>query len=164
MIMLLSRFITALGNFSIQYNFQAISVSLIAMSVEQCTSTVDHCAEGKQAQWVSGTATATVFAGAILGQLSVSNRGSRKRRLYIISFLLIVPFCQFIDGISWRYCWSKHCDDINTEYSMFGCCLLCDAPNGISNIGLYYYYHLPLYIRSWTRRSISIECCKGYRR
>ena len=71
---LLSRFITGLGNFSIQYNFQAISVSLIVMSVEQCTLTLDQCAEGKQAQWVSGTATATVFAGAILGQLSVSNR------------------------------------------------------------------------------------------
>ena len=74
-IILLSRFITGLGNFSIQYNFQAISVSLIVMSVEQCTATADQCAEGKQAQWVSGTATATVFAGAIIGQLSVSKLG-----------------------------------------------------------------------------------------
>ena len=67
-----SRIITAVGNFSIQYNFQAISVALITMSVEQCTLTEDKCMSGKQAGWVMGTATATVFAGAILGQLTVS--------------------------------------------------------------------------------------------
>lgn len=68
----LSRVITGIGNFSIQYNFQAISVALITMSVEQCTLTKDKCMDGKQAGWVLGTATATVFAGAILGQLTVS--------------------------------------------------------------------------------------------
>jgi hypothetical protein len=93
MIILLSRLITGLGNFSIQYNFQAISVSLIVMSVEQCTLTVDQCAEGKQARWVSGTVTATVFAGAILGQLCVSNRESRNRRLYVIHSLLLIILC-----------------------------------------------------------------------
>jgi hypothetical protein len=70
---LLSRIITSIGNFSIQYNFQAISVCLIIMSVEQCTSTVEMCREGKQAHWVMGTAAATVFVGAILGQLTVSH-------------------------------------------------------------------------------------------
>lgn len=69
---LVSRFITAIGNFSIQYNFQAISVCLMIMSVEQCTSTEEMCKQGKQAHWVMGTAAATVFAGAILGQLTVS--------------------------------------------------------------------------------------------
>lgn len=68
---LLSRIITSIGNFSIQYNFQAISVCLIIMSVEQCTSTVEMCMKGKQAHWVMGTAAATVFIGAILGQLTV---------------------------------------------------------------------------------------------
>lgn len=68
-----SRTITAIGNFSIQYNFQAISVALIVMSVEQCTLTEEKCKDGKQAGWVMGTATATVFAGAILGQLTVSS-------------------------------------------------------------------------------------------
>ena len=67
-----SRTITAVGNFSIQYNFQAISVALIVMSAEQCTLTEEMCRDGKQAGWVMGTATATVFAGAILGQLTVS--------------------------------------------------------------------------------------------
>ena len=68
-----SRTITAVGNFSIQYNFQAISVALIVMSAEQCTLTEEMCRDGKQAGWVMGTATATVFAGAILGQLTVSS-------------------------------------------------------------------------------------------
>lgn len=73
---ILSRIITSIGNFSIQYNFQAISVCLIIMSVEQCTSTLELCMEGKQAHWVMGTAAATVFVGAILGQLTVSDTNS----------------------------------------------------------------------------------------
>jgi hypothetical protein len=72
LILIISRISTAVGNFSIQYNFQAISVGLIVMSVEECTLNEERCRVGKQADWVSGTATATVFAGAILGQLTVS--------------------------------------------------------------------------------------------
>lgn len=66
-----SKIVPAIGNYSIQYNFQAIAVSLMVMSVEQCTSTEAECKVGKQAHWVMGAATATVFAGAILGQLTV---------------------------------------------------------------------------------------------
>jgi hypothetical protein len=69
---LLSSFITAFGNFSVQYNFQAISISLLVMSVEECTTTDDRCRDGVQASWVAGTVTATIFAGAIAGQLTVS--------------------------------------------------------------------------------------------
>ena len=70
----LSYCITSLGNFSVQFNFQAISVALLIMSTEQCTSTEEDCRQGKQAAWVGGTA-ATVFAGAIFGQLSMGYMG-----------------------------------------------------------------------------------------
>jgi PHS family inorganic phosphate transporter-like MFS transporter len=68
---IISTLITALGNFSVQYNFQAISISLIIMSVQECTLTPEKCRNGVQASWVTGTATATIFAGAIAGQMTV---------------------------------------------------------------------------------------------
>ncbi len=71
----LSYCITSLGNFSVQYNFQAISVALLIMATEQCTSTEENCRQGKQEAWVEGTAAATVFAGAIFGQLSMGYMG-----------------------------------------------------------------------------------------
>lgn len=63
--------LTAMGNFSIQYNFQSISVALIMMSAFECTSDDGNCKDGKQAGWVASTASAAVFAGAIVGQLTV---------------------------------------------------------------------------------------------
>ena len=75
----ISKVIPSLGNYSIQYNFQAIAVSLMVMSVRECTSTEAECMEGRQAHWVAGAATATVFAGAILGQLTVSSQLSSLR-------------------------------------------------------------------------------------
>lgn len=60
-----------MGNFSIQYNFQSISVALIMMSAFECTSDDGNCKDGKQAGWVASTASAAVFAGAIVGQLTV---------------------------------------------------------------------------------------------
>lgn len=71
----LSRAITSVGNFSIQYNFQAIAIALIVMSVEECTLNEEKCQEGKQSSWVTGTASATVFAGAMLGQLIMGYAG-----------------------------------------------------------------------------------------
>lgn len=41
------------------------------MSASVCTSNDDECKEGTQSAWVSSTATATVFVGAITGQLTV---------------------------------------------------------------------------------------------
>jgi MFS family permease len=71
----LSRVITSVGNFSIQYNFQAIAIALIVMSVEECTLDKEKCQDGKQSSWVTGTASATVFAGAMLGQLIMGYTG-----------------------------------------------------------------------------------------
>ncbi len=65
-------FFIACGNFSVQYNFQAIAVALLIMSQSQCTSTDVDCKDGEQAEWVHSSATATVFIGAIIGQLVVS--------------------------------------------------------------------------------------------
>jgi hypothetical protein len=59
------------GNFSVQYNFQAISVALIVMASTVCTTDDGSCKDGDQSSWVTSTATATVFIGAITGQLSV---------------------------------------------------------------------------------------------
>ena len=51
----LSKIITSLSNFSVQYNFQAIAIALIIMSQEVCTSTEANCKNGKQDSWVSAT-------------------------------------------------------------------------------------------------------------
>lgn len=71
----LSQFITAVGNFSVQYNFQAVSIALIVMSASVCTTEDDECKDGHQASWVTSTATATVFVGAITGQLFMGYAG-----------------------------------------------------------------------------------------
>ena len=70
---MISTFITACGNFSVQYNFQSISIALLIMSAAQCTSNDDECREGEQASWVLSTASASVFVGAIMGQLTVGS-------------------------------------------------------------------------------------------
>ena len=65
---------TAVSNFSVQYNFNSISIALIIMSESQCTSTSSSCKEGDQSSWVTGTVTAMVFLGAITGQLAVKTK------------------------------------------------------------------------------------------
>lgn len=64
-------FSTACSNFSVQYNFQSVSIALIIMSASQCTIDDDGCKAGEQAEWVFSTASASVFVGAIVGQLTV---------------------------------------------------------------------------------------------
>jgi len=55
----LSSIITAVGNFSVQYNFQAIGIALYVMSLAQCTLDDDiQCAGGHQKNWVSGNSRA----------------------------------------------------------------------------------------------------------
>lgn len=71
----LSRIITSLGNFSVQYNFQAIAIALIIMSADECTLSAADCNKGEQAGWVSASSSAVVFAGAITGQLSMGYLG-----------------------------------------------------------------------------------------
>jgi hypothetical protein len=41
------------------------------MSASQCTIDDDGCKAGEQAEWVFSTASASVFVGAIVGQLTV---------------------------------------------------------------------------------------------
>lgn len=72
---LLSSLITKIGNFSVQYNYQALSIALVVMSVVKCTSTDDNCREGEQEEWVHSTSTATVFVGSITGQLTMGFAG-----------------------------------------------------------------------------------------
>lgn len=61
----------AISNFSVQYNFQSISIALLVMSASVCTNTDSECKEGHQEGWVTSTASAVVFVGAIIGQLTV---------------------------------------------------------------------------------------------
>jgi len=84
----LSQLVTAVGNFSVQYNFQAISIALLVMSASVCTSNDDSCKEGEQSAWVSSTATATVFVGAITGQLSMGYAGDVFGRNHAMTFTL----------------------------------------------------------------------------
>lgn len=58
----LSALITAIGNFSVQYNFQAIGIALYVMSLKECTLDDDvQCAGGSQESWVGGTSRAGDF-------------------------------------------------------------------------------------------------------
>jgi len=85
--------ITAIGNFNVQYNFQAISIALIVMSRVQCTQDEVSCQQGHQASWVSGTAGATVFAGAILGQLTMGYAGDVIGRNVAMAVTLSIAAC-----------------------------------------------------------------------
>ena len=72
---LVSSIITGVGNFSIQYNFESISIALLMMSVVECTGSDQDCRQGHQQPWVAGTANGVAFAGAIAGQLTMGYLG-----------------------------------------------------------------------------------------
>ena len=72
---ILSTLSTGIGNFSVAYNFNSISIALIVMSSSVCTNNDDACNQGKQASWVSSTLAGIVFAGAIFGQLTMGYVG-----------------------------------------------------------------------------------------
>lgn len=72
---LLSSLITKVGNFGVQYNYQAISIALIIMSKDVCTGKLEDCKNGDQDPWVHSSATAVVFAGSIVGQLCMGYAG-----------------------------------------------------------------------------------------
>lgn len=81
----LTTMISAICNFSAQYNFQCIPVALVMMSVAICTSDSANCLEGRQADWVYGLSSAASFLGAIMGQLSMGFFGDvvgRNKALY----------------------------------------------------------------------------------
>jgi MFS family permease len=83
---LISTTSTAFANFAAQYNFQSISVCLLLMSTSECTSSDNECRKGHQDAWVSGTSSAVVFIGAVLGQLFMGFLGdyfSRTRGLCV---------------------------------------------------------------------------------
>lgn len=67
--------ITKIGNFRVQYNYQAISIALIVMSKHVCTGNLEDCKNGDQDAWVHSSATAAVFADSIVGQLTMGYAG-----------------------------------------------------------------------------------------
>mmetsp|Transcript_8183 Transcript_8183/g.12217 ORF Transcript_8183/g.12217 Transcript_8183/m.12217 type:complete len:480 (+) Transcript_8183:43-1482(+) len=71
----ISNAIAAFANFGTQYNFQSIAVALLIMSTNECTSNDDSCKDGRQDKWVTSTASAVIFFGAIVGQLSLGFLG-----------------------------------------------------------------------------------------
>ncbi len=89
----LSYLITSVSNFSVQYNFQAISIALLIMSKEVCTSTEEECSLGTQSSWVAGTASATVFAGAFFGQLTMGYLGDLIGRNKAMTITLSLSAC-----------------------------------------------------------------------
>jgi PHS family inorganic phosphate transporter-like MFS transporter len=84
----ISKIITSLGNFSVQYNFQSISIALLVMSRIQCTTTDDECKQGLQETWVNSTTSAVIFIGAIIGQLVMGTAGDILGRDKAMSFTL----------------------------------------------------------------------------
>jgi MFS family permease len=86
----LSYIITACANFSANYNFQSIAVALLVMSVSECTSSEQSCKEGKQSNWVVTCASGAIFAGAVMGQLSMGYYGDRTTRNYALFVTLCI--------------------------------------------------------------------------
>lgn len=88
----LSYAATSLGNFSVQYNFQSISVAMLIMASTVCTTTAANCKDDVQDIWIAGTATAVVFAGAITGQLSMGYIGDiiGRNAAYVLTMSLCV--------------------------------------------------------------------------
>ena len=85
---IVSKLITSVSNFSVQYNFQAIAVALLVMIETVYTSNDEECKDGNQAAWVQGTAAATIFIGAIMGQLSMGYLGDLVGRNKALFFTL----------------------------------------------------------------------------
>lgn len=83
-----SKILTSVSNFSVQYNFQAIAISLLVMSETVCTATDDSCKAGNQDEWVGSTASATIFIGAIFGQLTMGYLGDYLGRNKALFFTL----------------------------------------------------------------------------
>lgn len=90
----LSFFTTACANFAAQYNFQAIAIVLLSMSASQCTLDDDSCRHGHQDEWVDSTASAAVFLGAAVGQLTMGYLGDYFSRNLALCWTL------FIAGVS----------------------------------------------------------------
>eukprot|EP01040_Poterioochromonas_malhamensis_P013132 gene13132-14415_t len=86
----LSTIITAVANFSTQYNFQSISVVLLMMSTNECTATPHSCEEGDQAVWVQSTTSAAVFVGSIVGQLTLGYLGDLFSRNFALCWTLVL--------------------------------------------------------------------------
>jgi PHS family inorganic phosphate transporter-like MFS transporter len=79
---------TALANFSAQYNFQSIAICLLIMSKSVCTADDGDCKSGDQMEWVTGTAEATIFIGAVVGQLGMGFLGDFLSRNQALSVTL----------------------------------------------------------------------------
>lgn len=84
----LSAIITAVSNISIQYNFSSISIALLMMSTSECTTNTADCMQGTQQEWIQSTASATIFIGAILGQLTMGYAGDIYGRNQAMLFTL----------------------------------------------------------------------------
>lgn len=69
---------------------QAIAIALLVMSAHVCTSDDTNCRKGDQAAWVHGVASATVFIGAIAGQLSMGYLGDIIGRTKALFFTLLL--------------------------------------------------------------------------
>jgi PHS family inorganic phosphate transporter-like MFS transporter len=88
------------SNFSIQYNFGSISIALLVMSRDVCTSTAANCLTGVQAGWVTGTSNGVSLAGAVVGQMSMGYVGDvigRSNALLMTNSLALVSaFCSAV--------------------------------------------------------------------
>jgi len=89
----LSYIATSLGNFSVQYNFQSISVAMLIMASSVCTTDDADCRDDIQDFWIAGTATAVIFAGAITGQLTMGYIGDVLGRN--AAYVLTLSLCAF---------------------------------------------------------------------
>ena len=86
----LSYLITSIANFGTQYNFGSISIALLMMSQSECTSSVENCQDGVQANWVVGSSSALVFVGCVIGQLTMGYLGDYFSRNKALAATLII--------------------------------------------------------------------------
>ena len=92
---------TALANFAAQYNFQAIAICLQVMSASVCTIDDADCKTGEQAAWIAGSAEATIFIGAVVGQLSMGFLGDILTRNQALTVTLATSaFGAFLSAVA----------------------------------------------------------------
>lgn len=96
-IKLVSSIVTGTSNYSIQYNFQVIAITLLVMSASICTTDDNSCQDNIQEIWVQTTANSIVFVGCILGQLSMGYFGDKLGRN---NALLVTIFIGIIGAVS----------------------------------------------------------------
>lgn len=122
---------TAFANISIQYNFNSIVIALIIMSVSECSSTEVDCKDGNQSSWVQPLSSATIFVGAVMGQLSMGVLGDvMGRSAALILTMSVSAIFAILSAVTPSY-------DKNSSVSVYTVIIICRFFLGYGLGGVY---------------------------